>query len=147
MGTLQRLSTESPSDNTLIAFARQYRLKARPNPDDDGAEVILGRQGQIYEYDENQLAVLFMPPGEPRPRMWTTFKRAAIGLGMVLRQNGDAEGALSFDPANPKQAKLAIKIAGAKRKRRLSSEHRTKLLIASKASQFSKAREAVLIAT
>jgi hypothetical protein len=47
---------------------------------------------------------------------------------MTLRQNGDDEGALSFDPNNRQQARLAIKVTGARPKRQLSPEHRAKLL-------------------
>ena len=50
---------------------------------------------------------------------------------MTLRQNGDSEGSLSFDPSNREQAKLAIKIAGARPKRVLSPEHKAKLLTSS----------------
>jgi hypothetical protein len=42
--------------------------------------------------------------------------------GMTVRQNGDSEGALSFDGSNPAHAKLAIKIAGVRPKRQLSAE-------------------------
>jgi hypothetical protein len=45
---------------------------------------------------------------------------------MTLRQNGDAEGAFSFDPANQVQAKLAIRITGVKRKRQMTEEQRVK---------------------
>ena len=41
---------------------------------------------------------------------------------MILRQNGDAEGSLSFDPGNDEQAGLAIWIAGVKYRRHLSEE-------------------------
>jgi hypothetical protein len=40
---------------------------------------------------------------------------------MTLLQNGDDEGALSFDPPNRKQAALAIKVTGAGPKRQLSA--------------------------
>jgi hypothetical protein len=46
---------------------------------------------------------------------------------MVLRQNGDAEGVLSFDPKNAEQVKIALKLAGVKPKRRVSSEERARL--------------------
>jgi hypothetical protein len=46
---------------------------------------------------------------------------------MVVRQNGDWEGVLSFDPHNAEQAQLAIRVAGIKRRRKLSPEHRAKL--------------------
>jgi len=50
------------------------------------------------------------------------LKRLARELGITLRQSGDAEGSLSFNPDDPKQAMLAIRVAAAKRKRQLSPE-------------------------
>jgi hypothetical protein len=55
-----------------------------------------------------------------RPRQWHSLARQALAAGMVMRQNGDAEGCLSFDPSNARQARLAIRISGAKVKRQLS---------------------------
>jgi hypothetical protein len=46
----------------------------------------------------------------------------AIALGMNLRQNGDSEGCLAFDPANREHVKLAIKIAGVRPKRQVTPE-------------------------
>jgi hypothetical protein len=42
--------------------------------------------------------------------------------GATVRQDGDAEGAVSFDPTNPTLARLAIKYAGVKPKRRSSEK-------------------------
>jgi hypothetical protein len=39
----------------------------------------------------------------------------------LVRQNGDSEGVLSFDPNDREQAKLAIKMAGARAKRNTST--------------------------
>jgi len=47
---------------------------------------------------------------------------------MKLRQNGDDEGAFSFDPNNREQARLAIKVTGERPKRRISPERRGKLV-------------------
>jgi hypothetical protein len=47
--------------NVIETFAKAHRLKVTKEAED---LVILGRQGQIYERDEEegQLAVMFMPP-------------------------------------------------------------------------------------
>ena len=39
----------------------------------------------------------------------------------------NAEGALSFDPKNAEQVKIALKLAGVKAKRRVSPEERARL--------------------
>lgn len=101
---------------TTTDFADKYRLKVRR--DADGTEIIPGRPGSshIYEYGEDELRVMFLPyksiHDPARPRLWHSLCREAIALGMVLRQNGDAEGCLSFDPSDQGQARLAIRIAG-----------------------------------
>jgi hypothetical protein len=56
------------------------------------------------------------------PKTWGNLKRAAAATGMTLRQNGDTEGCLSFDPRNKEQAKLAIKIAKVRPKRQRTPE-------------------------
>ena len=111
----------------LETFASKYRLKARRNPVDDGAPIIEGRQGHIYEYSDAELGVLFLP-GKWCPKTWGNFRRKAEALGMTIRQDGDSEGALSFDPSHKEQAKLAIQIAAVRPKRQLAPEHRAKLL-------------------
>ena len=94
---------------TLEAFASKYKLKLKRSQDDDGALLINGKSGQIYEYSDSELRVSFTPGLDK--------DRRGVAAGMILRQNGDSDGSLSFDPENREQAKLAIKIAGVKVKR------------------------------
>ncbi|HET9406021.1 MAG TPA: hypothetical protein VFO39_02175 [Candidatus Sulfotelmatobacter sp.] len=122
----------------LESFATKYKLKLKRSLDDNGEYVINGKSGQIYEYSDCELAVCFTPGlnkdrgiGTWCPRRWSNLKRSALATGMTLRQNGDSEGSLSFDPDNRQQAKLAIKIAAVRPKRVLSPEHKAKLLAAS----------------
>jgi hypothetical protein len=65
---------------------------------------------------------------DPRPHRWAAIRKKCLAADMTLRQNGDDEGALSFDPNDRKQAQLAIKVSGARPKRQLSPEHRARLL-------------------
>ena len=109
----------------LKNFAESHCLKTKT--DECGETIIAGKQGQIYECSDHEFGVMFMPPktssepwGKWCPKKWGNFKRAALALGMTLRQNADSEGCLSFDPANREQSKLAIKIAGARPKRQIS---------------------------
>ena len=101
-------------------FAERHRLTLSIDPG-DSTEVLVGSQGHIYEYDHDTLAVIFSPAGAPRTRLWRALREKCLAAGMKLRQNGDAEGSLSFDPGDRSQAKLAIKVAGI-RTRRKSSE-------------------------
>jgi len=122
-------SSHNSNDETIItAFAQQHRLHTFR--DTDGTTVIRGRDGcQLYEYSDSELGLLVSSEtNDPRPRRWTAIRKKCLAVGMILRQNGDDEGALSFDPNNRQQSRLAIKIAGARPKRQLSPEHRAKLL-------------------
>ena len=115
-------------ERTIRVFADHNRLPV--SRDADGTIVIRGQAGcHLYEYDEGELGLLVSSDAkDPRPHRWAGIRKRCLAVGMTLRQNGDDEGALSFDPSNREQARLAIKIAGARPKRQLSPEHRAKLL-------------------
>jgi hypothetical protein len=91
--------------NTNIeTFARQNHVKTRT----DGEESIIpGRSGYIYEYDVARLGLLYRSDKTG----WNARRDACVEAGMTILQNGDMEGTLSFDPANSKQAELALKVA------------------------------------
>ncbi len=110
---------------TLTTFAEQHRLKLMR--DDCGDAVIRGKLGHLYEYNSTELGLCFMPADDPRTRLWNNTNKACLAAGMTLRQNGDAEGCLSFDPASKEQAKLAIKAVVARPKRQLSPEQLARL--------------------
>jgi len=106
----------------LKSFADRHRLKISRN--ECGETIIPGKHGQIYEYNEEMLGVMFTPPktkaepwGNWCPRTWGNFRRAAEATGMTVLQNGDSEGCLGFDTGNREQVRLALKIAGVRRKR------------------------------
>lgn len=56
--SVRSVSTESRAD-IVQSFANRHRLKIRV--DEDGTRIIPGKLGQIYEYDDAQLAVMVMP--------------------------------------------------------------------------------------
>jgi hypothetical protein len=118
----------------LGTFAEKYALRVQK--DESGDLVIAGRQGQIYEYGTTELGLAIIPQGDPRPRLWNSVLKECLEVGMILRQRGDAEGALSFDPTNPKQARVAIRAAKSRPKRLLSEEQRLRL-----AKSLERARE------
>ena len=113
----------------LPQFAKKYRLTLKTD-NADGTEVIFGRTGQIYEYDLDLLCVMFILPkdAKARPRTWQNVRTKCLAAGMILRQNGDAEGSLSFDAENHEQSRLAIKVAGVQQKRNLSEDQRWDLV-------------------
>ncbi len=126
---------------TLAIFAEQNRLKVKR--DDCGEAIIPGKYGQIYEYNNTELGVMFMPPptkAEPLgrwcPRTWGNFKGAAAAAGMTLLQDGDSEGCLSFDPKNKAQVKLALKIARVRPKLQRTPEQVARFVAAIQNARF-----------
>jgi hypothetical protein len=91
--------------SVLQQFADKHHLMIHHS--EDGTDIISSGLGHIYEYSENELAVMFIP-AEPQPRAWTSVKRKCLACEMTPRQIGDCEGAFSFNPADPRQVKTAL---------------------------------------
>jgi hypothetical protein len=110
---------------TLPQFAEHYRLKLVL--DECGDPSIPGRlakDSNISDYSDTELAMCWLPDGKKTARtgMWNRTKAKCVAAGMMLHQDGDAEGILVFDPADPVQSKLAIKCVKAKAKRQMTPE-------------------------
>jgi hypothetical protein len=73
--------------------------------------------GRIFEFSSNRMGLVFMPR---RPKVWMNMSRKLVAAGFEIRQNGDWEGTVAFDPGNPVQVRLAIKAIGARKKRQVS---------------------------
>ena len=108
----------------LQSYTQKYHLHIKR--DVDGTDIVAGKLGHIYEHSDSQLGLLFMPPA-PRARLWSKVKTKGIAAGMTVRQNGDSEGTLLFDAADPAQARLAIGLVRARPKRILTDEQRSAL--------------------
>jgi hypothetical protein len=52
-------------------------------------------------------------------RRWTHARKTLEAAGFTIKQNGDQEGCALFDPDNPIQARLALKLAGIKTRRHI----------------------------
>lgn len=100
--------------DALSDFAAAHRLRVKRAV--DGTDIIPGKYGHVYEYGEGQLGVLILPL-PPQRKYWGRAKAKLLAAGFTVRQSGDGEGAATFDPADPEQAKLAIKVAGIGRRR------------------------------
>ncbi len=114
----------------IRTFAEQHRLKTSREDCGDFVDLLVtGKQGQIYECSDTELGVMFVTDGKKPPRtgLWNRFKAACLGVGMTLRQVGDAEGSFTFNPADPKQAKVAIKGIRARVKRQMTPESLARL--------------------
>jgi hypothetical protein len=103
-------------------FAEKHNVNVRR--DTCGEEIIPGKprkaervedRSHVYDHgDGKRFAVcLLFASG----RRWVNAKRRLLALGFELRQQGDTEGTLLFDPENEGMAKAALREAGVKKRR------------------------------
>jgi len=118
----------------LKEFADQYRLRVRRSRQDD-TDTIIGKHGEVYDFDEDKLAVMIMPD-PPRRGLWVRSRAKFLALGMTIVQNGDQEGAATFDPTNQEQALAAIQEIRAKRVQKLSPDRRANLRVAGQSTRL-----------
>src|SRR5581483_11233089 len=99
--------------------------RLRVTRDECNDPIIAGRifESNIYERDD-KLAVIFVTDGRKAPRtgLYNRFRAACLASGMTQVQSADGEGAFTFDPADPAQAKVAIKGIRVRVKRQMSPE-------------------------
>lgn len=98
---------------TIQRFAARHKLKLRT--DEDSTRCIEGKFGQIYEHSPETLAVQYGADTST----WSRRRRAGEDAGMTCWQDGDLEGVLHFNPEDRGQVKVAISIAGVRRKRKV----------------------------
>jgi hypothetical protein len=113
--------SDSAEDKTLQRFASKHKLKI--TTDEDATRMIPGRHGQIYEHDLDSLGIMYWSEATTWPRRC----RSGEAIGMVVHQDGDREGTLLFNPSNLEHAKMAIDIAGVKRKKSMSAVQKESL--------------------
>jgi hypothetical protein len=103
------------SHTTLAEFSEQYRVRVRR--DDCGDPMIPGKLGHLYEHGAVRFGIVLQAPTNSTALDATlrSRKRRAIAAGFILRQEGDSEAILLFDPADTKQARLSIRLIHAKK--------------------------------
>ena len=107
---------EEQYGETLIKqFAERHRLKTKT--DACGDTIIPGRCGDIFDGFVSGLGVCVMHSTVGK---WNNARRAMEAAGFTIRQDGDTEGAATFDPANKTQSQLALKLARVKTRRTMS---------------------------
>lgn len=104
---------------TIEEFAARHKLQTRR--DEEGELIVRARLGQIYDYGAGNLAVMFMTDSVGK---WNNRRKECEKAGMTVRQDGDTEGTLLFDPESKEQSKTAIRTVGAYRKVNLTPEQR-----------------------
>jgi len=107
---------------TLQQFAQHHRLKTRR--DTSGEEIIAGhrklmRKSQLPDrveycshvldgFEDHRLGVCLFYPTE---RCWNFARKQLVALGCMVRQDGDTEGVLTFDPASRTQTRAVLRAA------------------------------------
>lgn len=121
--TMARVQTNKTDQFT--AFCKKHRLKPVVSKEDDTV-IVLGRLGQVYEYSDDRVAGMFIPPR--LLRAWTTRRDALTKFDTAtVEQNGDFEGVVSIaykDPRLSEWVALAQKLLGIRRRRTLSAEQK-----------------------
>jgi hypothetical protein len=107
---------------TIPEFASQHRLKlSHDGCDDPIIQGRIGKDSDVSDYGGRELAMCFLP-GSKRTGLWNRIKVTCLTAGMRLHQEGDGEGIFVFNPADPVQAKLAIKSVQARARRKMTPE-------------------------
>jgi len=114
---------------SLRAFAENNRLKVRR--DEDNTRIIPGKHGHIWDHGDDLFGVTLL---DLTPRKWTHRKKLCLEAGMELQQDGDFEGTLLFDPTDVDQVRVALRVAGVKKRRTMSPAQLEVLARARKAS-------------
>jgi len=100
----------------IEVFAQKHSVKIKRDACND--LTIQGKSGHIGDgYSDSWLGVYLSCE---TPKTWTYAKKKLVASGMRVRQDGDMEGVLLFDPTNRAQVRLALKAASIFPKRRTS---------------------------
>lgn len=115
---------------TIRDFATQNNLRLRR--DSAGDLIVPGRRtandmpkqreyaNHVYDgFADDRLGVCLLFTTKKKR---TTTRRMLELAGCLLKQNGDTEGCLTFDPTNAEQVQAVIKVAGLKARRTASPE-------------------------
>jgi hypothetical protein len=116
-------------------FSQQYRVRTRR--DECGNTVIPGKLWkaqpkptrsyghQVFEFDDGRFGVLLMfhvdngheIGGSGKSARCANARKTLLLAGFTLHQDGDAEGVALFNPENKAQSRLALKLAGVRKRR------------------------------
>ena len=110
-------------------FAEAYRLRVKNN----GVEgLIHGKYGELADMRDAgrfRLRLLAVPRAADMDRKLRSRRKAALAAGLEMRSQGEAESIFFFNPTDPTQVQLVVKLVGAKVRRRrvLTPEQRQAL--------------------
>jgi hypothetical protein len=119
---------------TLEQFAEHYKLKLQH---DACGDPIIGRKAtaaakrenhHVYDgFGDGRLGVYLGYPDSPRS--WGNARRALVAAGLVVIQDSDVDGCLTFDPANKEQVAAVLRVAHICPRRQMSEEQRAQVAL------------------
>ena len=114
---------------SIEAFAEQHRLRVKSN----GVEkMIHGKFGELADMGDEglfRLRLLAVPRCVDSDRKLRNRRTTALAGGLKMKWQGEAESTFYFNPSDPAEVALAVKLVAAKvrRKRNLTPEQRQAL--------------------
>lgn len=94
-------------------FVEKYQVTSKR--DDCGDLVINGSRGHIYDgFADDRLGVFI---GFATVRKFNSVRKALEVSGFKVRQSGSTEGCFTFNAGDTRQAHLALKTIGARKRR------------------------------
>jgi hypothetical protein len=100
-------------------FAEKHGLRVKR--DDCGEFFTPCKRGMIYEHGSGWFGAMVIGRSA-RARAWTSVRRRLLAAGFTLHQDGDSEGSLLFNVGNEAQCREAIRVMGARRRRRYAPD-------------------------
>ena len=111
---------------SIKEFAAQHRLRINDKKIAErhrlswAEDVVPGRYGEIADMDDAglfRLRLLAVPRSAVVSKALLARRRRALGAGLVLKWQGEAESIFYFDPADQAQVDLVIELIGARRRK------------------------------
>ncbi|HEX2713683.1 MAG TPA: hypothetical protein VHM88_15910 [Candidatus Acidoferrales bacterium] len=122
----------------IAEFTSTFRLRVKR--DRCGAAIIPGKLGHLYEHGSGCFGLVLEASADSThlDRRLRARRRKALATGFLLHQDGDLEAILLFHPEDRDQARLAIRLVEAKRRRIASAAQLAVLRRARRAAKASR---------
>lgn len=139
------MEEEEEGRMNLHEFAERYGISLRRIHRDGCGDLVINGWtdsqevgDQIFDgYAGGLFGVCLMPS---KVRSWALSRKKLRAAGFTIRQDGENEGIASFDPADEKQARLAMRLAHVHRRKKASRSQIEALAKASRAAATARRR-------
>lgn len=112
---------ESQCEEAVLKdFAQKHNVSRTAFSRDECGDLILqGKDAHIYAFSEIRLGIC-LECGSTKG--WNAGRQKLETAGFRITQDAEREGCALFDPANSEQARLALKLTGVRKRRKLTPE-------------------------